>query len=116
MRIEADAVVVKWYYFPMATSKRIKFAHIVKIEDGDYSKLPFTATKMWGMALTPVWWPCDMKRPGREHYILLHLNTYPSCGLTLPNDRHAKVLKLLRDAWQDYLTRPGKPADAGEKS
>jgi hypothetical protein len=112
VRVEADAVVVKWYYFPLATSKRIPYAHVERIESGLRERLDLTETKTWGMALTPVWWPCDQGRWAREHYIILRLSTWPSCGLTLPTNDHARVLRILEKAWEAARGR-SVPRDAG---
>ena len=126
MRIEPEAIVVKWYYFPIATSKRIPFSTIRRIEAGAMADLDLTETKSWGMGLprgddpplTPggptrqdwPWWPCDMKRTFRDYYVVLHLTTWPNCGLTFPAEVHERVLRVLEKAYDAY--RQGAAANA----
>ena len=103
--------MVKWYYFPIATNKRISYDKIIGIEAGNVPDLGFDK-KTWGMALSPVWWPCDLERTFRDFYIILRLNSWPDCGLTLPADRHAKVLNILQKAYSSHRSHSAVDATA----
>lgn len=59
-------------------------------------QLGLFSSKLWGMALTPVWWHCDMKRYGRNNYILLDTKQWPSIGLTMDDDDTVRVYHLIR--------------------
>ncbi|GMR42874.1 hypothetical protein PMAYCL1PPCAC_13069, partial [Pristionchus mayeri] len=57
-----DELVITWYYFPTATSKRIDTKQI----QGIYYRVQNLSRdvceiKGWGMSLSPCWWACDIK-------------------------------------------------------
>ena len=58
-------LVLKWYYFPFATSKTIPLGDIDRIRPGTDPELALTwyKKKTWGQALSDVWWA---SRCGRE--------------------------------------------------
>ncbi|GMR40549.1 hypothetical protein PMAYCL1PPCAC_10744 [Pristionchus mayeri] len=66
-KIYPDELVITWFYFPTATSKRIDTKQIKGIY---YRVQNFSedvgVTKNWGMSFSPCWWACDMKRGFRK--------------------------------------------------
>ncbi|CAF3934916.1 unnamed protein product [Rotaria sordida] len=59
--------------------------------------LSFSKSKLWGMALAPIWWHCDFSRYSRRYYILLNANQWPQIGLTMDDDDIVKVYKILKN-------------------
>ncbi|CAF1092056.1 unnamed protein product [Didymodactylos carnosus] len=77
-------LIVHDYYFPFGNRKMIKYADIDKCELGYIDELGFSKIKLWGMALSPIWWPADLHRhTGREKYILLDTQQWPKIGITM---------------------------------
>jgi len=66
-RLKKNQLKIKQYYFPCGTAKRIGFdqGEIIAVyfeqQSNSLSK-NFGHVKGWGMALTPVWWACDLSR------------------------------------------------------
>ena len=54
VRLTNERVVIKWYYFPTATNKNVKFNEITAVYYTN--QLNLFQFKSWGMALTPIWW------------------------------------------------------------
>jgi hypothetical protein len=52
--------------------------------------------KHWGMALSPIWWHCDMKRLSRKYFILIDANQWPKIGLTMDDNDTINVFNLIR--------------------
>ncbi|KAI9034041.1 hypothetical protein DFJ74DRAFT_762693 [Hyaloraphidium curvatum] len=53
---------IKTYYFPTATSKKIEFSAIERIETVEEAGVDSMGLKNWGMGLSDIWWSCDMDR------------------------------------------------------
>ncbi|GMT19837.1 hypothetical protein PFISCL1PPCAC_11134 [Pristionchus fissidentatus] len=66
-KIYPDELVITWYWFPTAMSKRVDIKQIKGIY---YRKQCISddlgETKGWGMSFTPCWWACDIKRGFRS--------------------------------------------------
>jgi hypothetical protein len=58
--------------------------------------LSFYQVKTWGMALSPVWWPLDIRRSWREYYIIIDANQWPKIGLTMNDNDTIKVYQLIK--------------------
>lgn len=91
----SDYICIHWYYFPFG-SKKVKYCEIQSCELRSVNDLGAFSSKLWGMSLTPVWWHCDMNRLGRENYILLNTNQWPSIGLTMDDDDTVRVYNLIK--------------------
>lgn len=78
-------VSIKWYYFPIATEKRIPIESIRSVEYVKQSGTNLFWAKNWGMSLSPVWWACDMNRffLNRNYNVVVDLipATGPNLGL-----------------------------------
>lgn len=91
----SDHMRIHLYYFPYG-SKTVKYCDIHSCELRSTNDLGLCSSKLWGMSLTPVWWHCDMSRMGREKYILLDANQWPSIGLTMDDEDTIRVYNLIK--------------------
>ena len=57
--------MIKWYHFPIATSKKIRLSDIQRVERRN---LGFAKYRLWGMDATAwgYWLPGDKDRPSME--------------------------------------------------
>lgn len=92
----SDYLRIHLYYFPYG-DKKVKYSEIRSCELLSMDELGIFSSKLWGMALTPVWWHCDMKRSGRKNYIILDVNKWPKIGLTMDDDDTIRVYHLIRE-------------------
>jgi hypothetical protein len=91
----SDYLVIHWYYFPFG-NKKIKYSDIRSCEFRSTHDMDIFTFKHWGMAFSPIWWHCDMKRLSRQHYILLDTNQWPKIGLTMDDNDTINVCNLIR--------------------
>ena len=91
----SDYFVIHLYYFPFG-NKKVKYSNIRSCELRSTDGLDVFNHKLWGMALSPVWWHCDMKRFGRKQYILLNANQWPQIGLTMDDADLLDVYDLIK--------------------
>lgn len=91
----SDHLVIPFYYFPYG-SKTIEYKNIRSVELLDANDLSFFKTKTWGMALSPIWWPLDIRRQWRKHYLIIDANQWPKIGVTMDDEDTLKVYKLIR--------------------
>jgi hypothetical protein len=91
-----DRLVIRLYYFPFG-SKTVHYGKIQSCELMDMRDLGFGKSKLWGMALTPIWWHCDFSRNSRRYYILLDTGHWPKIGLTMDDDDTVKLYQILKD-------------------
>ncbi|CAF3433162.1 unnamed protein product, partial [Rotaria sp. Silwood2] len=61
------------------------------------SNLSIFKCKMWGMALSSVWWHSDFRRHWREYYIILDTNQWPKIGITMDDNDIINVYKLIKE-------------------
>jgi hypothetical protein len=92
----SDHLVIDLYYFPYG-DKKVKYSEIQSCELIPMSEMPFYKVKMWGMALSPIWWHADLRRHGRESCIVLDTNHWPKIGLTMDDNDIAIVYKLIKE-------------------
>jgi hypothetical protein len=92
----SDYLVIHWYYFPFG-NKKIKYNNIRSCEFRSTNDMDIFSFKHWGMALTPIWWHCDMNRLSRKHYIVLDANQLPKIGLTMDDNDIINVYHLIRE-------------------
>ena len=78
----SDYFVISLYYFPFGSKKirydRIRSCELRRMADGDMFDY-----KLWGMALSPIWWHCDFSRLSREYFVLIDANQWPMIGITM---------------------------------
>ena len=91
----SDRLAIHWYYFPFG-NKTIKYKDIKSCELLRMHDLSTLKIKIWGMALSPIWWPCDWRRHFREYYILLDTNQWPKIGITMNDNDIINVYKLIK--------------------
>lgn len=60
-KITKTHVCIKWHYFPTTQTRRVVIGKIKTVYH-DKQGWDWTNSKSWGMALTPIWWACDMSR------------------------------------------------------
>ncbi|MEZ5333858.1 MAG: hypothetical protein R2741_00730 [Methanolobus sp.] len=74
VEVEENGIFLKKYYFPLGTSKFVKFPDILKME-----KRPATFSngqwRIWGTGDFMTWFPLDWHRPDRELIFLIQLST-----------------------------------------
>ena len=108
-----DYLSINLYYFPYG-SKKIRYSDIRSCELRSMDEMSIFDYKLWGMALTPVWWHCDWKRLGRKYYILLDINQWIQVGLTMDDNQITDVCnfirrKLFSDQSNDFNQPPPPP-------
>lgn len=91
-----DRLVIDLYYFPYG-SKTVKYSDIQSCELLHMRDLSILHSKLWGMALAPIWWHSDLRRYSREYYILLEANQWPKIGLTMDDSDIVEVYKLIHE-------------------
>ncbi|CAF1290760.1 unnamed protein product [Rotaria sordida] len=91
-----DRLVIHLYYFPYG-NKTIKYTDIQSCELLRIADLSILKRKMWGMALSSVWWHADFHRHWREYYILLDTNQWLKIGITMNDDDIINVYKLIKE-------------------
>ena len=91
----SKGVRIKWYYFPFARPKVIKFCDVVDIVEEPEKTLSRLNSKNWGVGVGDVWWACDM-RMGRQKYgiVIKKRGSSYRCGFSC-RDR-AALLKAIR--------------------
>ncbi|KHJ92424.1 hypothetical protein OESDEN_07690 [Oesophagostomum dentatum] len=82
--VTTEELIIKCYYFPTGTSKKIKKEKIRAV----YYEVQGAAgqmckTKGWGMSLSPCWWACDLRRNWHSSSDPEHYNVVIDCGETL---------------------------------
>ncbi|KNC86811.1 hypothetical protein SARC_01043 [Sphaeroforma arctica JP610] len=55
VKITENDLILKVYYFPIGTARRIKLSDIKEVTELQTSPCD-GASKTWGMTLSPVWW------------------------------------------------------------
>uniref|UniRef100_A0A1I7USE5 Type_ISP_C domain-containing protein n=2 Tax=Caenorhabditis tropicalis TaxID=1561998 RepID=A0A1I7USE5_9PELO len=63
-KISNGNLEIKWFYFPITTSKNIDIDKIQKVQIQRQDK---GYAKNWGSGDLETWWACDMKRNFRSH-------------------------------------------------
>jgi hypothetical protein len=91
----SDYFVIHWYYFPFGT-KKVKYSDIRSCDFESTDNMDLLSFKHWGMALSPIWWHCDMKRLSRKYFILIDANQWPKIGLTMDDNDIINVFNLIR--------------------
>jgi hypothetical protein len=92
----SDHLVIHLYYFPYG-DKTVKYSDIQSCELIPMREIPFYKIKMWGMALSPIWWHSDLRRHFREFCIILDANQWPKIGLTMDDKDLVDVYKLIKE-------------------
>lgn len=59
----------------MVPYNKIRHINLVSMQD-----MTLVSYKHWGMAFTPIWWPCDMMRHTRRNYILIDTGDWVKCA------------------------------------
>jgi hypothetical protein len=92
----SDHLVIDLYYFPYG-DKKVKYNEIHSCQLIPMREMGFLKIKMWGMALSPIWWHSDLHRLSRENCIILDTNHWPKIGLTMDDNDIIIVYKLIKD-------------------
>lgn len=99
--LHADHLVIRRYYFPVATAKRIPYARIRAVRDEPLRWLQ-GRYRLWGMDLRPWWFPLDFARPFKERCIVLDVGATICPAITAED--HETALALLREAVAESST------------
>ncbi|GMR38958.1 hypothetical protein PMAYCL1PPCAC_09153, partial [Pristionchus mayeri] len=113
-KIYPGELVIKRYYFPTATNKKIDMNKI----KGIYYRVQNTSddlfrTKDWGMTLSPCWWACDFKRSLRKkksgfYNVVIDIGSKTMKGFTT-NNLHALLSILRHQCGPEVICREGFP-------
>jgi hypothetical protein len=88
-----DAITLHWYYFPIG-SKRIPYSKIRSVKEQEINFWT-GAGRIWGMGLTPEWFPFDPKRPGKTKCIIIDEGEWVKSVIT--PEEHERVLQILQE-------------------
>ena len=91
-----DGMAIHWYYFPIG-SKRIPYNTIRNVKEENMNFFS-GAGRIWGMGLTPEWFPLDEKRPWKTKCIIIDEGIWVKSVITPEN--HENVLQILREKIQ----------------
>jgi hypothetical protein len=91
----SDHLVIHLYYIPYG-NKTIKYRDIRSCELLQMRDLNILKYKLWGIAITPVWWHADLRRGFRKYYILLDINKRLKVGITMNDNDIINVYKLIK--------------------
>ncbi|TFJ84547.1 hypothetical protein NSK_004013 [Nannochloropsis salina CCMP1776] len=84
VKLTKSSLRIKWYYFPIGASKVIPLKSIQKISLRPLGSMWQGQYKHWGMAIDfKRWWPSDMLRHQRAHFIEVDCGTWPLVAFTL---------------------------------
>jgi hypothetical protein len=92
--ISEDKLEIKRYYFPVGTSKTIKFSEIKNIEEIDLTLFNGKG-RLWGMSLAQYWYNWDNNRFWRKKAIVIHLGKTINPAIT--PDNYNEVIKILKN-------------------
>lgn len=85
---------IKRYYFPIGTSKFIKFSDIKGIKEIDLNLLNGRG-RIWGMGFHPYWYNMDNNRFLKKKGILLNLGK--NINPVITPDNYNLVIQLIKD-------------------
>lgn len=104
LKITENEIILYWYYFPSAASKRIRLDKIKSIRMEERSIL---SMKHWGMAADfDVWWNCDMRRGfgrGGKWAIIVDSGEWPKVGLA-PGHGNREVVERVEGILREALS------------
>ena len=95
----ADYFEIHWYYFPFGR-KKVKYSDIRSCDFHSTDQMDLFTFKHWGMALSPIWWHCDIRRLSRKHFLVIDANQWPKIGLTMDNKDIPFVYQLTQQRIQ----------------
>ena len=95
VRCYADHLLILLYYFPYG-NKKIFYHNIQSTKLVPMDQLGFFQVKMWGMALSPIWWHCDWKRQTRKSALILQTHQWPQIGLTMDENDLEQLHEILQ--------------------
>jgi hypothetical protein len=119
IRIDTEGIRMTWYYFPLFTAKRIRFADMVRFETAADLALPWYAYKEWGMGLSSIWWACGRRSqllstvPGDQLVVTIR-GSRIRAGCTMAD--RARVLAILRERAPHAASPLWRPKKKKKKS
>lgn len=91
---DEDAITLHWYYFPVG-SKRIPYRNIRNVAEQSMNFWT-GAGRIWGMGLSPEWFPLDPQRPSKTRCIVITEADNWVKSVVTPSD-HERVVQILRE-------------------
>lgn len=91
--LDEEGVTLRRYYFPLGTSKRIRYDQIQRVRAQSMGWLTGRG-RGWGSAHPGYWLPLDLDRPRKSTLIVLELGGHVKPSFS-PDDPE-RVLQLLR--------------------
>eukprot|EP01119_Soliformovum_irregulare_P021819 TRINITY_DN733_c0_g1_i1.p1 TRINITY_DN733_c0_g1~~TRINITY_DN733_c0_g1_i1.p1 ORF type:complete len:130 (-),score=30.95 TRINITY_DN733_c0_g1_i1:171-560(-) len=104
IRIGQDYIELKYYYFPIGTTKIIPLSLIKTFYNAQDAKLNWLGVKGWGMGLSNIWWSWGRRTqlplipwdPTSQLIIEVEGHQYIRCGCTVAD--YQKVKSILDEA------------------
>jgi hypothetical protein len=93
LRVDADGITIRRYYFPWAGPKRIPYSAIRQVEARPMGWLTGRG-RGWGTANPGYWFPLDVRRASKGTLLIFDLGRRVKPCAT-PNDP-GRVIELLR--------------------
>lgn len=94
IRLDASTLTIRHYYFPLATSKRIRYNRLRSIKNVPIG--PATGQwRMWGTGDFRHWLPLDLHRPQRDAALVCDLGGWVRPVIT-PKEPQ-RVIDILRE-------------------
>lgn len=72
VQLDDDGIILRRYYFPLATSKHIRYQDIRGVEARPMNWLTGKG-RLWGTGTLRYWLPLDTKRPSKDTLVVLDL-------------------------------------------
>jgi hypothetical protein len=97
IEIKEDSMILKKYYFPSMSSKKILFIAIEKIE----TKQPSLISGKWrihGTGDFRTWFPLDSSRPKRDKiFFIKYKNKWMKSGFTVEDSEKVENILIQKD-------------------
>ncbi|HZO73420.1 MAG TPA: hypothetical protein VFB60_14570 [Ktedonobacteraceae bacterium] len=91
IRLDAEGMTIRKYYFPTLTSKRIPYTRIRAVRE-----VPLhNSYRIWGSGDNVHWWHLDRKRPQKTKVLVLDVGSAAIPCIT-PDDPE-RVLAILKE-------------------
>uniref|UniRef100_A0AC34RL30 Uncharacterized protein n=1 Tax=Panagrolaimus sp. JU765 TaxID=591449 RepID=A0AC34RL30_9BILA len=103
-KLYEDEIEIKTYFFPLGGSKIVKTRDIVGVYYDEHAFMKDVAKiKGWGMAFSPIWWACDLKRGfnSSDYNVVLDTDEWPKKGFSIVDIKN--FLEALRHVVKPHV-------------
>ncbi|GAB5033725.1 cs and sgs domain containing protein [Nannochloropsis oceanica] len=93
LKLTPTKLKVKCYFFPFGLAKTIPLKDIKKVSLLPLGSMWQGQYKHWGMAVDfQRWWPSDLRRAGRTHFIEVDCGSWPRVAFTVNDPENVYLL------------------------